>query len=188
MRLHILTTLAVIFCQTILCVNAEEQASRLRVIGLCSPDRQDDLREIVRTMPDVQLGSLDYDNAEATFHFDTAKVFTNFNPKKPPTTGQIVTRLDELLKRASQGTFSVTPLSTIPKDKLAVVEIHIGILDCKGCRLGAYQAVAKQNGVERATVNSEKGILTAWIDPAKMDRSALEAALKKARVDLPAKP
>lgn len=175
-------------CQMTLAVHAEEQAIRLRVIGLCSPDREADLRQILGTIPDLQLESLDYDNAEASFRYDVAKVFTNFNPKKPPTPEQIVARLDDLLRNPSQGTFGVAPLSTVPKDKLTLVEIKIGILDCRACRFAAYQAVAKKDGVERATVNSEKGIVTAWIDPSKTDRPALEEALKKARVEVTPKP
>ncbi len=68
-------------------------------------------------------------------------------------------------------------------DKLQKIEIQVGLLDCKGCRYGAYIAIAKLDGVEHATV-SESALLTAWIDPAKTNREALIEALKKGRVEL----
>ena len=72
----------------------------------------------------------------------------------------------------------------MPADKLTKVEIPIGVLDCKGCRYAAYQAVAKLEGVERATVSATPSAVIAWIDATKIKRDALEDALKKARVDL----
>ena len=46
-------------------------------------------------------------------------------------------------------------------------------------------AIAKIDGVERASVNSDSRTLTAWIDATKTKKEAIEAALKKARVELP---
>ena len=60
------------------------------------------------------------------------------------------------------------------------------MLDCKGCRYGAYIAIAKMDGVERAIVKADSRTLIAWIDSSKTNKEALEAALKKARVELPA--
>ena len=184
LRLSSLTVIAL--CSTAGLLRAEEQASTHRIIGLFEPDRQEDLRECVKTMPGVQLVKLDYDTTEATFRYDVAKVIAGYNPKKPPTDGTITKRLDELLRTASNGTFTLKPPATIPKDKMEEVAIKVGILDCKGCRYGAYLAVAKIEGVERAIVNAGTSTLTAWIDPAKTGRAALEEALKKARVELQA--
>ena len=172
-----------ILCCMIACSRADEITQR--ILGLFQPDRQDDLREIVKTMPDVQLVNLDYETTEATFRYDVAKLIPGFNPKKPPTDEAITKRLEELLRTASNGTFTLKPPAAIAKEKMQTIEIKVGVLDCKGCRYGAYLTIAKIEGVERATVN-EAGLLTAWIDPTKTDRAALEAALKKARVELPA--
>ena len=111
------------------------------------------------------------------------KLIAGYNPKKPPTEEAITKRLDDLLRAASSSTFTLRPPAAIPREKMQTVEIHVGILDCKGCRYGAYVAIAKIEGVESATVTGA-GLLTAWIDPAKTNRAALEAALKKARVEL----
>ena len=171
-----------VFCSMILPSRGDEITQR--IVGLFQPDRQDDLREIVKTMPDVQLVNLDYETTEATFRYDVAKLIPGFNPKKPPTPEAITKRLDELFRTASNGTFTLKPPAAIAKEKMQAIEIKVGVLDCKGCRYGAYLAIAKLDGVERATV-SESGLLTAWIDLAKTDRAALEAALKKAHVELP---
>ena len=166
---------------TALSLHAEE--SKHRIIGLSEPSREQDLREIVKTLPDVQLVSFDYHTTEVTFGYDITKLISGFNAKKPPTSEAITKRLDELLRAASQGTFTLKPLATLPPDKMQKIEISVGLLDCKGCRYGAYIAIAKLDGVEHATVN-EAGLLTTWIDPAKTNRAVLEDALKKGRVEL----
>ena len=167
----------------ILFSRAEE--SKHRITGLSELSREEDLRATVKTMPDVELVKFDYESTEATFRYDVTKLISGYNPKKPPNEEAITKRLDDLLRAASQGTFTLKPPATIPKDKMQAIEIKVGVLDCKGCRYGAYIAIAKLDGVERATVTNA-GLLTVWIDPAKTNREALEGALKKARVELPA--
>lgn len=166
-------------------LRAAEETTKHRVIGLSEPDRQNDFREVIRTLPGVELVSLDLESTEATLKYDPAKLISNYNPKKPPTAEAIAKRLEELLQSAAHGTFSLKPVSTVAKDKLKAEEIGVGVLDCKGCRYGAYIAIAKIDGVERATVSSEKSTLTAWIDPSKTNRAALEDALKKAHIEMP---
>jgi hypothetical protein len=177
---------------TILCIlsaslHAEEQTSQYRIIGLFSPDRQKDLRDVMEDLPEMKLVSLDYDNALVTLRYDVKEIFPEFNPKKPPLDIQIEERLDKLLLKASDGTFGLKPLSSVPKEKQTKLDIDIGILDCKGCRYGAYLAVIKLPGVEQAVVRTDPSIVTAWIDPAKADRASLEAGLTKARVELKTK-
>jgi hypothetical protein len=185
LRLPSLITIVVSFAAGMLC--AEEQTSMHCIIGVSEPSREEDLREIVKTLPDVELVKFDGETTEATFRYDATKLISGYNPKKPPNAEDITKRLDDLLRTASKGTFTLKPLATIPKDKMQAIEIKVGILDCKACRYGAYIVVAKLDGVERATV-TDASLLTVWIDPAKTNRSALEEALKKARVDLPPKP
>ena len=173
-------------------LHAGEETTKHRILGLSEPDREKDLREVVKTMPEVELVSVDFNTTEATFKYDVAKLLTSYNPKKPPASEAVTKRLDELLRNASHTTFSLKPLATIPEDKLKKEEIPVGILDCKGCRYAAYIAIAKIEGVERAhlshdpAVKSDKAILSAWIDPAKTNRAALDEALKKAHIDQPA--
>ena len=168
---------------TLLTLHLPADESKHRIIGLSEPSREQDLREQVKTMPGVELSTLNFDTAEVTFRYDVAKLIPNYNPTHPPKTEAITRRLEELLRVASNGTFTLVPLTTLPADKQQRVEIQCGLLDCIGCRYGAYITIAKLDGVERATVN-ENALLTAWIDPAKTNREALEAALKKGRVEL----
>ncbi len=173
--------LLLLFSLIALPLHADE--SKHRIIGLSEPSREQDLREQVKTMPEVEVAALNFDTAEVTFRYDPAKLMPGYNPKKPPAPEAITKRLEDLLRAASNGTFTLVPLSTLPADKLQKIEFQCGLLDCKGCRYGAYIAIAKIEGVERATVN-EHALLTAWIDPAKTNRDALEAALKKGHVEL----
>jgi hypothetical protein len=157
--------------------------SKHRIIGLSEPSREQELRDQVKTMPEVELAALSFETAEVTFRYDTAKLIPGYNPKKPPAPEAITKRLEDLLRAASNGTFTLVPLSTLPADKQQKIELPCGLLDCKGCRYGAYIAIAKIDGVERAIV-SASSLLTAWIDPAKTNREALIAALKKGHVEL----
>ena len=159
---------------------AEPPPVKYRVTGLFSPDRQDDLREVMKKLPEVKLVSIDYKNAEATFIFDANKLFNRPKPE------QIVERFDNLIRTNSAATFGIRPLCTTPRDKLKLIEIGVVGLDCKGCSLGAYEAISKIDGVEQATASFKEGLVTALIDPAKTNRAVLEEALKKKNVALKA--
>ena len=165
-------------------LHAEEQTGTYRLFGLSAAEREADLREVLAKVPEVTLVSLDAGKAEVTLRFEAEKLFPPTKAKQPPAADKITARLDTLIGTASTRTFGITERSTLPADKLTKVEILIGVLDCKGCRYAAYQAVAKLDGVERATVSATPSAIIAWIDATKTKREALEEALKKVRVDL----
>ncbi len=165
-------------------LHAEEQTGTYRLFGLSAAEREADLREVLAKVPEVTLVSLDAGKAEVTLRFEAEKLFPPTKAKQPPAADKITARLDTLIGTASTRTFGITERSTVPADKLTKVEILIGVLDCKGCRYAAYQAVAKLDGVERATVSATPSAIIAWIDATKTKREALEEALKKVRVDL----
>lgn len=165
-------------------LHAEEQTGTYRLIGLSAPEREADLREVLAKVADVSLVSLDAAKAEVTLRFDAEKIFLPAKQKPPVAADKIIARLDQLIGAASTRTFSLTERSTVPADKLTKVEIPIGVLDCKGCRYAAYQAVAKLDGVERATVSTTPSAVIAWVDATKTKRETLEDALKKVRVEL----
>src|SRR5258706_1750990 len=129
-----------ILCSTILPSKAEEQTVTYRVVGLCTPDRQDDLREAFKEVPNVEIASIDYDNGECTLRYDLTKL--SAGSKKPPTDEALLKQLKDRLNGVSHGLFSLKARSVLPKEKLQKIEIKIGILDCKGCRFGTYYAVA----------------------------------------------
>lgn len=149
-----------------------------QITGLFAPDREADLRETFKKLPEFKLVSIDFKNAEASFEYDSAKVFPNAKPE------QVVERFDNLLRQASRSTFGIKPLRSLPKDKLTLIEIPVVGLDCKGCGLGAYEAIYRLAGVETATASFKEGRVTALINPEKIDRVELETALKQRGVQL----
>ncbi len=151
-----------------------------RVVGLFEPSRVEDLKEIVPTLPGVELVRVDYASTVAVWRLAPALVMTNYDAKKPPSEEQLVQRLDSLLGTASTRTFALKPLAGIPADKMTIVELHTHILDCRGCRYAVYNGIAKREGVESATVGKD-GSISARIDPAKTGQETLDAALKKVR-------
>ena len=84
---------------------AEPQPVRHRVTGMFSPDRQDDLREVMKKMPEVKLVGIDFKYSEATFVYDAEKLFNR------PNAEQVIERFDNLLRTHSSGTFGIKPLS-----------------------------------------------------------------------------
>jgi copper chaperone CopZ len=149
-----------------------------QVTGLFAPEREQDLRLVFEKIPQIKLVGIDFKTAEASFEYDPAKVFPNSRP------GQIVEKLDNLVKAASNYTFGIKPLRSVPREKLKLLEIPVSGLDCKACCLAAYEAVYRIEGVELATASFRDGKVTALIDPEKTDRSKLEAALKQRGVKL----
>jgi copper chaperone CopZ len=149
-----------------------------RVVGLFEPSRVEDLKEIVPTLPGVELVRVDYASTVAVWRLDPALVMTNYNAKKPPSEEQLGQRLDSLLGTATNRTFTLKPLASIAADKAITVELHTHILDCRGCRYAVYNGIAKLEGVESATVGKD-GLIAARIDSSKTDQKTLDAALKK---------
>ena len=174
---HLLPLLCVL-CASVV-ENADAEDFRHRVTGLFALDRVEDFQKLIAQLPDVKLVSVDFKTAEATFSYD-AKALGGGKPEKA------LERLDTLVRQASRSTFGIRPLSTTPRDQLTRVEIGVLGLDCKGCALAAYEAVAKLDGVEQATASFKDGRVTALIDPKKTNRAALEAALVAKRVELKA--
>ncbi|HSU66356.1 MAG TPA: hypothetical protein VLJ39_05775 [Tepidisphaeraceae bacterium] len=180
----LIVMIATMLCASTFSRAAAEKTSQYSVFGLFSPDREQDLKDVLENIPEMKLVSLDYEHARATFSYDLEVLFPGYNPKHPPKDTEIEQHLNNLLTKESQGTFRLRPVSATPADKLEKIEIQIGILDCKGCRYAAYQALEKVEGVDHATVTKDN-IVRAWIDPAKTGKEALQAALKKARVAIP---
>lgn len=143
------------------------------VVGLFCVEREADLREAVKQLPDLVFVSADFNKAEVVLSYDTKVLFPNMND------GQRVQRLDNMFKSVSSHTFSIKPLRPIADDKLTLIKIPVAGLDCKACSYGAYRAVHGIDGVEIATASFKAGLVTALIDPKKTNRIALEAALKQ---------
>jgi copper chaperone CopZ len=157
---------------------AELQPVKFRITGLFSPDREADLKEVLKQIPEVTLVQVDFKTSEASFTFDSAKAFPGAKPE------QIVEQFDNRLRSASRHTLGIRAVCSIPREKLMFVEIPVVGLDCKGCCLAAYESIYKLEGVEQATASFKVGLITAWIDPEKTNREKLEAALVQRGVTL----
>ena len=174
-----LTLLAVLLALPHAAAFAGEVTVRYRVTGLFQPDLEDDLLEVAKSLDKVKLVAVNYDTTVATFAYDPdSQEFKNTKPD------QVRTRIDNLLRNASAGTFTLRPLSDFPREKLQGVRIGVAGLDCKGCAYAAYLAVYDIPGVEQATVSFKDGVVAAWIDPGRTSRAALEAALKKKEIEV----
>jgi hypothetical protein len=172
-------------CYFALPLHAEPQTTTVRIIGISEPARLEDFRKAVNTVPGLELVSVDTEKASAVLRFELPAVITKPKPRPEDVTPQkVLEQLDNLIGKASIRTFSLTAPTGTSEAALTKVDFHVGVLDCKGCRYGAYIAIAKLDGVERASVESSTRMLTAWIDPSKTTKETLEAALKKARVEL----
>ena len=171
---------------TALTSQAEDRTVTYRVLGLCTPDLQNELREAFKEVPNVAVTGIDFDNGECTLRYDLATFWPGADAKKPPADEKILERIRDRLHGVSHGLFTLKARCALPKDKLQRIEIKIGILDCKACRLGTYYSVANIDGVEQVNIAVDPQRVCAWIDASKTKREALVAALKNARVDFPA--
>lgn len=149
-----------------------------QVTGLFAKSREQDLRELVLQIPGVKLVAIDFATAEISLEYDVEKQFPGAKPE------QIVERLDAQFRDRSRHTFGVKGLCALPAEKLQQVEIPVVGLDCKACCLGAYEAIFRLPGVETATASFQEGLVTARIDPSKVDKNRLEMALKERGVQL----
>lgn len=176
-RILVSASLMILFLM-ILCSPLRADTAKHQVTGLCMKERETDLREAFAKVPDVKLVRIDFANAEIVLDYDPAKVLAGAKP------AQLIERLDNLLKGASNHTFGIKPLRSVPREKLTLIKIPVGGLDCKACSLAAYEAVYRLDGVELATASFRAGRVTALIDPAKIDRARLEAALKQRGIEV----
>ena len=163
----------------------ESLVQRYRIIGLSSSERESDLREVVKQLPELQLEGINLDQAEVTLRYDLAKLFPNHKTTEKITPEQMLQRLNQVVGGVSSSTFTFAPLPLESNEKLVKLEIQLGLLDCKACRYGAYLAVMKLPGIDRALIAPKTNLLTLWSDATKIERLAIEEALKKANVVLP---
>jgi copper chaperone CopZ len=152
-----------------------------RVTGLFSKDREKNLQDAFKELPDIALVAVNFDDAEITVELIPAKVFPDAKPN------QVVERLDQKVRSVTKNTFTVKPKRTVARDQLEEIVIPVVGLDCKACCLAAYESIAGIDGVEQATASFKEGKVTALIDPKKTDRTKLEEALRKRGIQL-AKP
>jgi copper chaperone CopZ len=156
----------------------EPRVVRVRVLGLFSPARVEALRKAAASIEDATLKDVDYEAAHATFEVRSDKAWKDVPTEKLPE------RVDQALRQASRSTFSAAPASETPPERIAEVVIAAGGCVCRACELAAYEAVARVEGVERATVSFAESSVVVRYDREQTDLAAIEEALKKRGVTL----
>jgi copper chaperone CopZ len=154
----------------------------VRVLGLFAPAREVALREALKQLPELTLVDLNYAEGELTVEFLRGKAFPGTK------TEQLVERLNDKIRSATNHTIGVSSRTTVPRTKLVVVVIPAAGCDCAACNLAATEALDKLDGVDRVTASFKEGKITARIDPTRINRPALEDALKRIGVTLRSSP
>jgi copper chaperone CopZ len=155
------------------------QQFKYRVVGLFCPEREEHLREAFARLPKMRLIAVDYEAAEITVEYDPAQLWPGEKPER------FVELFGNELANVTRHTFRAKPLRVKPLDQLKRVQIRVAGLDCLGCSYGAYRMIYELPGVETATADFKRGVVTALIDPEKIDQPQLEAALQKGGVEIP---
>src|SRR4051794_23390823 len=70
-----------------------------RVLGLFSPDREADLRQAFKELPELSLVAVNFEDAEMTVEFVPARAFPGAKPE------QLAERIDQRLRSATYHTF-----------------------------------------------------------------------------------
>ena len=162
---------------------AKSSTVTVRIIGLSDASRANDFKEVIKKVPSVKLVRFDSDKASASLDFQPATQDQKSVPSGtvlPP--DKVISLIDGLVGDASSHTFSVTAPTGVAEKNLSKLTYKVSINDCKGCRYAAYLAVAKLEGVDRASLDSSNNILVAWIDPTKTSKKAVGDALTDARI------
>lgn len=151
---------------------------RVRILGLFSLTRVEALREAAGSIEDAALKDVDYESAHATFEVRPDRAWKDVPAEKLPE------RIDQALRQASRSTFSAAPASETHAERIEEITIAAGGCACRACELAAYEAVAKVEGVERATVSFADSRIVVRFHGEKTNRAALEGALKQRGVTL----
>ena len=126
----------------------EDRTLKLRVIGLFMPERVDAFRELMTSIPEAFLESIDYESAEATLRYaPDCDLFRNAK------FDQVIERLNNRVRQLSNGLFSMNAVGAVSNDRLSRVEIAIKGLDCKACSLAVHDILVRVEGVEHATAS-----------------------------------
>lgn len=129
-----------------------------KIGGLFCDAREQDLRDSFKGDDTISVAKVSYKDAAATLVY---------NPAKLP--------FAELNKRLKTAGFEI---------KKQFTTIPIAGMDCKACSNTVYNIVMRVDGVDQATASFKEGHATAWFDPAKTNRAAIIAALRKSEVDV----
>ena len=162
---------------------SKEPVVTVRILGLSDASRVNDFNEVIKKLPSLKIVSFDSDHATALVRYEPTIMDQRLGLRSASSTpSTVIPLIDGLISAASGHTFTVTAPTEIADKNLKKLTFKVNLNDCKGCRYAAYIAVAKLEGLDRATVDSANHSLVAWIDPTKTSKKTVGDALTEARI------
>jgi hypothetical protein len=168
--------------------------------GLSGRDREGDWAVFSEELRErgVRVESTDVMRARVVVSYEEELLFPKWNPKQRLKREEVEKRLGQVVREGSTGAFDLRPLGAGGMESGFVdAEVRIGVLDCKGCRYGAYTLLMRVEGIERVWVDAERlvvrfaydrgrvrRIYSSFFEPDQMIRELALSALRKGRVEV----
>lgn len=172
----------------------------MALVGLSGDERLADWERLMPVLEEkgVRVLQTDSRGARIEIEYDQPTLFPKLNSKHRLTLEEIRHRLAQVVRESSRASFDLLPVLGAASECGQVERtLSIGVLDCKGCRYGAYSIAMKVQGVDRVWVDAEKSTLTFAYRPARVSRlystyfepdilmhGLVVSALRKGRVEV----
>jgi hypothetical protein len=172
----------------------------MMLYGLSGKEREEDWRNLGEELASrgVRVEHTDVPRSRVVMVYDEELLFPKRNPKVRLRIGEVEKRIAQLVREATTAAFDVRSLSTGGCESRYVErEVRIGVLDCKGCRYGAYTLAMRVEGVDRAWIDAERSVLRFAFDPSRVGRTysaffdpewivseLVKSSLRKGRVEV----
>lgn len=197
MRKMALTVAAVLFWGSVVCAQGVVE---MVLYGLSGKEREGDWRMVCGELAEkgVRVEDTDVARARVVVVYDEEVLFPKRNTKVRLRLSEVEKRIGQLVRETSTAAFDVRSVSAGGFESgYAEREVRIGVLDCKGCRYGAYTLAMRVEGVERVWVDAERSVLRFAYDPARIGRTystffepewivseLVKSSLRKGRVEV----
>jgi hypothetical protein len=168
--------------------------------GLSGKEREGDWGVLCGDLVDqgVRVERTDASRARVVIAYDEGVLFPKRNTRVPLRIAEVERRIGQLVREASTAAFDVRPVSAGGFESGYVEqEVRIGVLDCKGCRYGAYTLAMRVEGVERVWIDAERSALrfaydrgrvgriySAFFEPEWIVNELVKSSLRKGRVEV----
>ncbi len=168
--------------------------------GLSGKEREGDWRAVCEELVEkgVRVERTDAERARVVISYDEEVLFPKRNAKVRLKGAEVEKRLGQLVREATSAAFDLRSVSAGGFESgYQDREVRIGVLDCKGCRYGAYTLAMRVEGVERVWIDAERSILRYSYNPGRIGRvysgffeadwivsEIVKSSLRKGRVEV----
>ncbi len=168
--------------------------------GLSGREREEDWRVLGEGLVEkgARVESTDAERARVVIWYDEEVLFPKRSAKVRLRVSEVEKRLGQLVREASMAAFDLRSVSAGGCESGYIArELRIGVLDCKGCRYGAYTLAMRVEGVERVWVDAERAVLRFTYHPGRVERlysgffepewivsELVKSSLRKGRVEV----